>query len=50
MELKVNFELKDIFIDDIHNIINKLCLEQGVISVAYSEIPDYTVDEDYSDR
>lgn len=50
VELRVNFELKDIFIDDIHNIINKLCLEQGVISVAYSEIPDYTVDDDYSDK
>ncbi len=50
VQLEVKIEVESIFEDEISRIINKLCLESGVTSVKYSEIANYSDDDDYEDK
>lgn len=50
VQLEVKIEIESIFEDEISRIINKLCLESGVTSVKYSEIANYSDDDDYEDK
>lgn len=44
-------EIENSFLDDINNMINRLCLESGVISVVCNEVSNYVNDDDdYEDK
>lgn len=52
IQLEVQMGVESSFSEDINAIINKLCIEPGVISVKYSEISSYVEDDDddYEDK
>ena len=39
-------EVESTFSDDINTIINKMCLEPGIISVKYNDTTKYIEDDD----
>ena len=46
IQLDLNVEVERLFSDEINILINKLCLEPGVISVKYNNETKYTNDDD----
>ena len=52
IQLEVQMGVESSFSEDINSIINKLCVEPGVISVKYSEVSSYVDDDDddYEDK
>ena len=46
IQLEIELEVESTFQDDINTIINKLCIEPGVISVKYNNISNYVEDDD----
>lgn len=50
IHLGIHIEAESTFEDEIKTIINKLCLENQIISIKYSEITNYDDDDDYEDK
>ena len=50
IHLEIHIEAESTFEDEIKTIINKLCLENQIISIKYSEITNYDDDDDYEDK
>lgn len=46
IQLEIQMEVESSFSDDINTIINKLCLEEGVISVKYHNVNNFVEDDD----
>lgn len=46
IQLEIELEVESTFIEDINSIINKLCLEPGVISIKYNNVSNYIEDDD----
>lgn len=47
--LSTQIEVESVFADEIDSIINKLCLEDGIISINYDEVKNYIEDDDDDD-
>jgi putative Mg2+ transporter-C (MgtC) family protein len=52
VELSIQIEVESVFADEIDLIINKLCLEDGILSIKYDEVKNYIEDDDddYEDK
>lgn len=50
IQLEIHIEAESTFEDEIKVIINKLCLENQIISIKYNEITNYDDDDDYEDK
>ena len=46
IQLETEFEVESIFTENINTLINKLCLEPGIISIKYNDIINYNTDDD----
>lgn len=46
IQLEVDIEIESILQNDITNLINKLCVEDGVISIKYNNKENYVEDDD----
>ena len=46
IQLDIELEVERLFASEVNTIINKLCLESGIISVAYNNETKYTSDDD----
>ena len=44
--MDIELEVERLFVDEVNTIINKLCLESGIISVKYNNETKYTNDDD----
>lgn len=45
-QLEIELEVESTFQDDMNNLINKLCTEDGVISIKYKDVTNYVEDDD----
>ena len=46
VQLEIELEVESTFQEDINSIINKLCVEPGVISIKYNDVSNYIEDDD----
>jgi len=46
IQLEIQIEAENIFTEELNNMINKLCLEPGIISIKYNDIAKYIEDDD----
>lgn len=45
-QLEIELEVESTFQDDMNSLINKLCTEDGVISIKYKDVTNYVEDDD----
>ena len=45
-QLEIELEVESTFQDDMNNLINRLCTEDGVISIKYNDVTNYVEDDD----
>ena len=50
IQLDIEFDAEKSFSNEINTLINKLCLEEGIISVKYNNEIKYTDDDDYEEK
>lgn len=49
VKLSIQIEVEKVFANEVDSIINKLCLEDGIISINYDEIENFVEDDDDDD-